>query len=366
MKLFQLAKLDVGFETGAGMSSKAATVLVVDDDEGVRNVIARHLGQAGYRVTKAADGEEAIKVSLARPFDAVLLDLRMPGMGGHRALEKLLAIEPETAVLIVSAVDEVSDAVQAMRSGAADYIQKPVDFNELQMAVERALRLRSRRRQRGYISSVAALAAALEAKDPYTQGHSERVTVYALRLAQQIGIDAELMDDIQAAGPLHDIGKIGIREEVLHKPGKLDDEEFEHIKMHPRIGSRMLAHQDSLSRIHQLVRHHHERIDGRGYPDGLAGEEIPLGARILAVADTFDAMTSNRPYRKFLDDEEARRRLIDAGGSQLDNELVPVFVDLLDRGWLPGRPAGAGHPTQEMPRVEPAEGEAVEEKDEDG
>jgi len=229
--------------------------------------------------------------------------------------------------------------VRAMRAGASDYMLKPIKSDEFHLALERVLRLRERRKNRSYIESVTTLAAALEAKDPYTQGHSNRVTVYALRLAQHIAIPEAEIKIIQAAGPLHDIGKIGIREEVLNKPGRLEESEFEHIKQHPGIGARMLEHQESLLQVHRLVRHHHERFDGNGYPDHLASGTIPMGARILAVADAFDAMTSNRPYRPGLGDEEARKRLIEGRGSQFDPDLVSAFVDLLDRGWLPGREA---------------------------
>jgi len=312
------------------------TVLVVDDERPVREVLVQMLQRAGYHATEAENGLEALKILGAARFDAVLLDIEMPGMNGQQVLDRILAHDPEAAVLMVTGINDVEQSVRSMRSGACDYVLKPVEFDRLHTALDRALHLRSRRRSRAYLDAVSTLAQALEAKDPYTRGHSERVTVYALRLAQHIGLPREQLEQLEAAGPLHDIGKIGIREEVLHKPGRLDDEEFAHIQQHPVIGAHMLARDPALAPVRRIVRHHHERWDGKGYPDGLAGAAIPLGARILAVADAFDAMTSDRPYRQPMSDAEAQSRLLDCRGTQFDADLVGSFVELLDRGWIPG------------------------------
>jgi len=336
------------------MDASEQMVLVVDDDDLVRSVLCRQLTALGYEAMGANGGEAGLEILAVGRFSAALVDLHMPVMDGHATLAALLQRDPQLAVLMVTGAGDVDDAVRAMHAGAYDHLSKPISLDQLRLALERALELRRLRRsredqerqtqakldeqqqrlERSALEMVTALAAALEAKDPYTCGHSERVTRYAVQLAWKVGLDSREIENLTLAGQLHDIGKIGIREEVLNKPGKLTDEEFDHIKSHPLTGVQILQKVDSLAAALPIVRHHHERYDGKGYPDGLAGEDIPLPARVVAVADAFDAMTSSRAYRSALPTAEARRRLLEGSGTQFDTELVEVFVGLLDSGEL--------------------------------
>ena len=336
------------------MNTNEQMILVVDDDDLVRNVLTRQLKALGYEAMGVDGCEAALEMLAAGRFAAALVDLHMPGMDGHATLAALLQRDPELAVLMVTGAGDVDDAVRAMHAGAFDHMTKPVSLDQLRLALERALELRrlrmsraeqDRRMQvrldeqeyrlnRSCLEMVTALAAALEAKDPYTNGHSERVTRYAVQLAWEAGLDNVETENIALAGQLHDIGKIGIREEVLNKPGKLTDEEFEHIKSHPLTGVQMLQKVESLADALPIVRHHHERYDGRGYPDSLAGEEIPLAARVVALADAFDAMTSSRAYRGAMPVSKARGIVLECSGTQFDPALVEVFVGLIDRGEL--------------------------------
>ena len=185
--------------------------------------------------------------------------------------------------------------------------------------------------QQAYIHTLSALTSAIDAKDSYTHGHSERVTQLSIELAREVSLSAEAIEEIRLAGTLHDIGKIGIPESILNKPGRLTDEEFGVIKSHPDLGVRILANVDFLSKIIPGIKHHHERYDGHGYPTGLKGEEIPLSARIICVADTYDAMTSDRPYRKAMDTRTGLEEISRCRNSQFDPSLADAFVQMMGR-----------------------------------
>ena len=332
------------------MQPEKPAVLVVDDEEMIREVLFRQLQRLGYRPQAVASGQEAVEATLPGKYQAALLDVNMPGLDGVETLRRLLLIDQDLAVLMVTAQAGVATAVKALRSGAHDYLLKPVQMDELQIALERGLELQRLRRERreedarlrrvvhqqalrleqSFLGAVAALAKALEAKDPYTHGHSERVTRYALELADAVGLSAEQRELIALAGPLHDIGKIGIRDEILEKKEKLSDEEWEQIKKHPMTGARILEGIEGVGAVLPLVKHHHERWDGGGYPAGLSGEDIPREARIIAVADAFDAMTSNRAYRRALSWAAVQDDFIKGAGQQWDAELVKTFLGLVE------------------------------------
>ncbi|NOZ85893.1 MAG: response regulator [Deltaproteobacteria bacterium] len=329
-------------------------ILIVDDEEILRKVLSRQIVKMGYEFDVASSGQEAVKKIDPGKFDAALLDYRMPEMNGLDTLKRILKIDPKMAVLMLTAEQDLEIAVNILKLGAYDYLTKPVSMDELKFALERSLELRQLRLDReneeqrlrervkeqkrqlesSYLDTVMALAAALEAKDRYTQGHSERVTFYSVALAREIGLSNQEIDRLSLGGQLHDIGKIGIRETVLNKNGKLTDKEYEHVKTHPLIGAQILGRIKSMAPILPIVRHHHERYDGAGYPDGLKGENVPLEARIVAVADAFDAMTSNRAYRSAIPLEEAIKRLVACKGTQFDPALVDVFQDLLSKGMI--------------------------------
>ncbi len=325
------------------------TLLVVDDDPTVRKVVVEFLRLKGYEVTEAASGDEALKAFKERgSFDLVLSDIYMPGMNGFELLRELMEHHQGVGVIMITAFADVTSAIDAMKMGAFDYITKPVNFDELQLNVEKALeRLRLVKLTREYqitlekkvmeqaerirsmfVESVSSLINALEAKDTYTQGHCLRVNEYAVWMAEEMKLTFDQRNEIDTAGRLHDIGKLVIPDVVLNKPGKLTDEEFALVKTHPGTSARILK-PILPEGILSLILHHHERWDGRGYPDGLAGEIIPLGARILALADTFDAMTSSRAYRGALRVQEAFTEIERCAGGQFDPALVPAFLAMM-------------------------------------
>jgi response regulator RpfG family c-di-GMP phosphodiesterase len=327
----------------------AATVscLVVDDEFHVRNVLARVLESQGYAVRQAGSAREAIAELARQPADLVLSDIQMPGMDGVALLAEVQGRWPDTGVVMITGVSEVDTAVQCLQQGALDYLGKPFRVEDVVARVRQALQHRRLRiENRAYqtdlesrveqqasrlrellIQGVQALAHALEAKDAYTRGHSRRVAEYATAMAGALRLAPALVQEVRLGAELHDIGKIGVREAVLLKPGRLSEEEYAHIKEHPVIGERILApfladHPTVLA----IARSHHERPDGKGFPDGLTGERIPLAARIVAVADTFDAMTTARPYRTPRPVAQAMDELHRYRGTQFDPDAVAAFL----------------------------------------
>jgi response regulator RpfG family c-di-GMP phosphodiesterase len=283
--------------------------------------------------------------------------MRMPELDGKGLLEVLRDQYPDTSVIMLTGMSETTTAVDCLHLGAADFLLKPISVGELQARVARVLEKRAlvlqnrfyqqhlerrvheqaQRIQELFLQGVQMLARALEAKDAYTRGHSIRVSQYAVGTAQRLGFDGPSLDGIRLGGELHDIGKIGTKEAVLHKPGTLTDDEFRQITEHPVLGERMLLPlaQESPD-VLRIVRSHHERLDGRGFPDGLRGEKIPIEARIVAVADAFDAMTTERPYRDSRPPDDAVAELRRVAGTQLDPDAVEAFVDAFpDPGDLP-------------------------------
>ena len=326
----------------------AANCLVVDDEPGVRRSLARMLQAQGFHCYEASSGLEALEL-LERIGETPLIvsDMRMPELDGIGFLEAVRRRYPDTSVIMLTGLSDTTTAVDCLHLGAADFLLKPISMNELQARVARALEKRAlvlqnryyqenlerrvhdqaQRIQELFLQGVQMLARALEAKDAYTRGHSIRVSCYAVATARRMGFQGALLDGIRLGGELHDIGKIGTRESVLHKPGRLTAEEFRQISEHPLLGERMLS---PLARespeVLRIVRSHHERLDGRGFPDGLRGDHIPIEARIVAVADAFDAMTTRRPYRESRPPAQAMAELRRVAGTQLDPEVVEAFV----------------------------------------
>ena len=327
----------------------AANCLIVDDEPSVRRSLVRMLQAQGFTCFEAGTGREALGV-LSRIGEAplVISDMRMPELDGKGLREVLRDPYPDTSVIMLTGMSETTTAVDCLHLGAADFLLKPISVGELQARVARVLEKRAlvlqnrfyqqhlerrvheqaQRIQELFLQGVQMLARALEAKDAYTRGHSIRVSQYAVGTAQRLGFDGPSLDGIRLGGELHDIGKIGTREAVLHKPGTLTDEEFRQITEHPALGERMLLPlaQESPD-VLRIVRSHHERLDGRGFPDGLRGEKIPIEARIVAVADAFDAMTTERPYRDARGPVDAVAELRRVAGTQLDPDAVEAFVD---------------------------------------
>lgn len=332
-----------------GVDPKALTprCLVVDDDPDVRRSIARVTQALGLVSATAASGEEALKLLAADgEVPLIISDVNMPGLSGVELLEEVHRLYPDTAVIMLSGMADVKTAVSCLDKGALDYIAKPAMLDEVRARVAKALEKRDLQLQKRFyqknlelrvrqqasrikelfLQGVQTLAHALEAKDGYTSGHSMRVSRYAINTALRLGFVGERLEEIQLGAELHDIGKIGTREAVLNKPGPLTEEEFQHIAEHVVLGERILA---PLVRenpaVLRIVRHHHERMDGRGFPDKLSGKDIPFEARIVCVVDAFDAMTTNRAYRASRSPVEAMLELDRCAGSHFDPEVVHAF-----------------------------------------
>jgi putative two-component system response regulator len=330
------------------MSQKQGVILLVDDEEMIRRLLHQKLSPEGYRCEQAANARQAMEKLKEDPIELVVLDIKMPGRSGMELLAEIKAKYPDTAVIMATAVDDAGTAIKCMKAGAYDYVTKPFNLDEVSFSVRRALEKRrlelenrdyqqhleekvaeqAQKIRASFFNAVTALAYALEAKDVYTSGHSQRVTEISVAVAGHLGLSKEDIEKIRLAGLVHDIGKIGVRESVLNKPVSLSDEEFEHVRLHSQTGERILKPIVGDEEILKAVRHHHERYDGTGYPDGLKGEQIPLLARIIAVADTFDAMTSERPYRKALTGEAACAEIERCRGSQFDPEVADAFLEI--------------------------------------
>jgi putative two-component system response regulator len=330
--------------------------LVVDDEPRLRQVILHLMRTDGFRCFEAGDGADALAVLERQPATLVLSDIRMPTMDGIELLRQIRARYPETAVMMLTAIADVETAVSCFAIGALDYLTKPFNLEEVRARVSQALERRrllienreyreqledkvavqARRLEDLFLASIQSLAEALEVKDPYTRGHSVRVSRYSATIARSLGLDAEMVRQIELGGHVHDIGKIGVRESVLNKPGPLTPEEYEHIMTHPVLGWRILSPllAETPAALN-IVRSHHERFDGRGVPDRLRGSAIPLEARISAVADSLDAMTSGRPYRPAVPGwSEALDELRRHSGSQFDPEVIDVATRAAAAGEL--------------------------------
>jgi putative two-component system response regulator len=286
----------------------------------------------------------------------VVSDLKMPEMDGVELLSRIRVRWPEVAVMMITGVDNVQIAVHCLSLGALDYLNKPFKSEEVLARVRHAMdtqRLmvenrvfqemlrekvtrQAKRLETLFLASVQSLAAALEAKDPYTRGHSERVSKYASIIAAEFKLDGEQMRQIELGGHVHDVGKIGVREEVLNKPGKLTDEEYAHVMTHPMIGWHILESLlEEAPLALNIVRSHHERFDGTGMPDGLVGGAIPFEARITAIADSLDAMTSHRPYRvEGVPFDDAVREIVRCSSTQFDPNVVVGFLNAVRSGRL--------------------------------
>jgi cyclic di-GMP phosphodiesterase len=321
---------------------------VVDDDAQVRHALARVIQAHGLATIEAASGAEALAI-LERQGELpiVISDIYMPEMDGVTFLREALRRFPDMAIVMLTGVAEVTTAVECLKLGALDYISKPVIVEEVRARVDKALEKRDlvlqnrfyqqhlesrvreldRRNKQSLINGVQTLVHALEAKDAYTSGHSSRVSRYAVKTAVQLGYTADRLEHIRLGGELHDIGKIGTREAILNKPGPLTGDEFQHIKGHTTLGERILAPFLSESpMVLRIVRSHHERLDGAGFPDGLTGTLIPAEARIVAVVDAFDAMTTNRAYRASRTPADAMLELKNCAGTHFDVDVVNAFI----------------------------------------
>ena len=304
-------------------------VLVVDDGEANRQLMEAYLVDIDCRVRMAEDGLTALALIAEDPPDLVLLDVQMPGMDGYEVCRRIKA-KPRgrlLPVVMITALNRTDDRVKALESGADDFMSKPVERVELVARVRSALRLKAVYDTLDSAEQVIfALAAAVEAKDPYTERHTHRVAESARYLGIRMGLPEPALDALYRGGIIHDIGKIGVPDAVLLKPGPLDREELVRMQAHPLIGESIVRPLRSGSNLLPIIRNHHERFEGGGYPDGLIGECIPRLARIVSVCDAFDALVNDRPYRARRPEGVAIEILINGAGPQWDPELVDLFV----------------------------------------
>lgn len=334
--------------------SPPVRILVTDDEVSIREVLAEGLESFGYEVAQASTAAEAFDVVRRGGIDLVLSDIDMPGENGLSLLKRVKERDPDIDMIMVTGVVDLEVAIGAIRQGAADYVSKPFNLEEVQIVVERTLEKRrlirenreyqltleqrveerTRELEESYESTLEAMITALDFRDNETMGHSRRVVEYAVIVAKTLGIGEPELSWIRRGAILHDVGKIGVSDSILRKPGKLDASEWEEMKRHPEMGYRMLKHIRFLEPALDIVYCHQERWDGSGYPRGLRGTAIPLGARIFAAVDTFDAMTSDRPYRAALSIHAAREEIRRFAGIQFDPGVAAAFLSIDEAVWL--------------------------------
>jgi putative nucleotidyltransferase with HDIG domain len=339
---------------------RPARILVVDDEAPVRSMIGITLERQGYDVQLAASGREAMEILEQNVFDLVLTDIVMQDGNGITLLERMHGQQPQLPVVMVTAIHDIGVAIDSMRRGAYDYLLKPFEREHLLGTVQRALDHRQAMQEsqsyqqsleqvvrartemlrqamedleHSYDITLEALGDALDLKDSETEGHSKRVTAYTIALARAMSVSPEQIKVIARGAFLHDIGKMAIPDDILRKPGKLSPEEQEVMREHCARGYNMLRKIPFLSESAEIVYTHQEHHDGSGYPNGLRGSEIPIGARIFAVADTLDAITSDRPYRKARSFDVARQEILRCSGTQFDPGVVEVFLKIPNELW---------------------------------
>jgi len=347
-----------------GVSSGPRTVtrvLAVDDEPAASKLLSIMLPPPSFRCVSANNGAEALALLRLEQFDAIISDLQMPGISGMELLAQVRSNYPHAAFLVTTGVDDVDVGVEAMRHGADDYLVKPLRETVVLASLERALHKRQLERQvekyrlhleemvaertgqlhaalqlieRSYADTLQALGSAIDLRDSETAGHSQRVCRYSLQMAQAMGWSEKQLESLARGAYLHDIGKLGIPDRILLKPGPLTADERELMQQHSQIGFDLVKGIPFLADAAEIVLTHHERYDGHGYPRGLKGEEILLSARIFALADALDAITSDRPYRRASSFESARETIRNLSGSQFDSQVVNVFLSIPKDAWL--------------------------------
>lgn len=337
-------------------------ILVVDDEEDIRTLLSEFLDSSGYRSLTAKNADEAFELfSSNKNISLIMSDIRMPGKTGLELLSEIKKVDDDVIFIMISAVKDIEFAISAMSKGAYDYVSKPFKLAQVKMVIDKALEKRRlilenreyqkslenkvaertaelqsalERLDRTYRNTLQALATALDMRDEETQGHSLRVLQYSLKIASLMGIsDDEEIKNLEYGALLHDIGKIGIPDSILRKPSELSNEEWTIMKTHPQIGYKILRDIDFLEEASKIVLYHHESYDGTGYPMGLKGENIPLGARIFAVADAVDAMTSKRLYKNKISFIQAGEELKKYSGKRFDPKVISAFFKKDIKEW---------------------------------
>jgi putative nucleotidyltransferase with HDIG domain len=347
------------FQENQMPTSPSPRILIVDDEAEITEILADLLSE-DYECIRAGSAEQALNLLRDHQFHLVISDITMPGMSGLEMIPHVKELSPDTVVVMISGMQTVESAIGALRLGAFDYLMKPFDLRQVEAVVKRALEhydlvaakqryenhLEELVEQRtaeldralnslegAYRSTLKALTAALETRDSETHGHSERVVTYSLRLGREYGLNSEQMKSLEFGSLLHDIGKIGVPDSILRKPAKLTEEEWVRMREHPLHGQQILRGIEFLQGASRVVAQHHEKWDGTGYPLGLHAEDIDINARIFAVADAFDAITSDRVYRRGKSYEAAAQELDDWAGRQFDPKVVEAFHRVPKEDW---------------------------------
>jgi response regulator RpfG family c-di-GMP phosphodiesterase len=333
----------------------AVSVTVVDDEPVAQDLLIQAARSWHFECQAAASAEQAVQLLERQVTPIVVTDLRMPGRGGVWLVHEVRRRWPDVGVIVLTAAHDPQAAQECLQAGADHYFFKPIKLDEFRHVLEttwrgfhrrqevrrarsdleRAVRRQTRRARRTFLSAIDSLVRAMEEADPYTAGHSLRVRRYARQLGGAVGLGARDLRRLSLAAKLHDIGKVGVPDAVLHKPGPLTAQEHRQVRQHPLVGERILAPVIHDRAVLAAIRGHHERLDGTGYPDGLAGERIPLLARLIAIPDCFDALTTSRAYRPALPVAGAVEVLRAAAGSQFDPALTEAFLSIVPRLGVP-------------------------------
>jgi putative two-component system response regulator len=327
------------------MTNHDYKILIVDDEAAIRRLLRQKLSKEGYQCEEAGSSDETMEKMKTFSANLIMLDMKMPGKSGMELLPELKAAFPDTAVIMATAVAEADLAIQCMKLGADDYITKPFNLDDITSNIEKTLdkkilelKIRDYQDQlqqkvehqtkeirRIFLGSIESLVFALEAKDKYTAGHSRRVTEIALTIGQQLELSKDDLEDLRWGSLLHDVGKIAVDHFIQNKLGKLTSQEYEHVMIHTQVGAGIVRPVVN-EKVVAIVEHHHDHYDGTGLHQVIAGQDIPLSARILAVADAFDAMTSDRPYRQAIPEKEAWQEIRRCSGTQFDPAVVTAFL----------------------------------------
>ncbi len=328
-------------------SSSGYKIIAVDDEEGIVDSLSVFLKRSGYELTGVTDPMEAIEKVKNEHFDLMILDFIMTPIHGDKVVEEIRKFNKELYILLLTGHKDLAPPLETIRKlDIQGYCEKSDKFDQLLLLIESGIKSIEQmneikringelsntidKLEKAYLDSIETLRYTVEAKDPYTRGHSDRVSAYSVLLGKYLGLSEENLKILKVGGLFHDIGKIGIPDSILLKESKLTDDEYSEIKNHPSIGAHILCNAEVFQDIIPIVKHHHERYDGKGYPGKLKGEDIPYLARIAAIADTFDAMTSRRTYRDSLSLDIVEEELKDCSGTQFDPEIVKVFLDILN------------------------------------
>ena len=328
-------------------SNTGYKIIAVDDEEGIVDSLSVFLKRSGYDLTGVTDPMEAIEKVKNEHFDLMILDFIMTPIHGDKVVEEIRKFNKELYILLLTGHKDLAPPLETIRKlDIQGYCEKSDKFDQLLLLIESGIKSIEQmneikrindelsdnleRLEKAYLDSIETLRYTVEAKDPYTKGHSDRVSAYSVLLGKYVGLPEEDLKTLKIGGLFHDIGKIGIPDSILLKEAKLTDDEYSQIKNHPSIGAHILCNAEAFKDIIPIVKHHHEKFDGTGYPGKLKGNDIPYFARIAAIADTFDAMTSRRTYRDSLPIDVVKAEIERCSGTQFDPELAKVFLDILN------------------------------------